>query len=433
VTAPATAPDYTYTPVYDEDGYDQRGIGRPRADGIIDVSEIIWNPDPNDPEIIAGNRPYVNPNILDSTQQHIADVYCGGKIPKYTDPTYDLFRSILSREGPRDALKTAQRAGRGDRIGTQTLLDLPKGEPPAQMVHPFMTPDGATILYSAGGIGKGWVSIWLARQLVRQGIPVMILDYEFHPNEWGRRSEAMGFTEAEMALVHYRAPFSAEWEAARGTLDAVQEFVKADCDRLNIGALVIDSYTTATSTGAELGGQAAAQEFFGALAFINRPALVIAHVKGDTEKFPARPFGTVFVHNLARETWAVAGSSEDDIEIPWDPNTSKYQPAVMRLELRQMKGNVGLKARPQFITFSFSGNGDVDVTVLAPDTTHLITKIVSVLNRKKTGQTVAQIVSILKAEGDDTNGKRVRETITRDHGRSVKPVQGSAPAEYTAA
>jgi len=31
----------------------------------------------------------------------------------------------------------------------------------------------------------------------------------------------------------------------------------------------------------------------------------VAHVKGDSGKFPDRPFGSVFVHNLARETWAV--------------------------------------------------------------------------------------------------------------------------------
>ncbi len=235
-------------------------------------------------------------------------------------------------------------------IGDQTAEDLPWGKPPPQMAPPFLTPEGATVLYGKGGVGKGMTACWLVQRLVRDGTAVMVLDFEFHPREWGSRLRRMGLTAGELRMVHYRSPSSDAWTAKGGDLARVWELVRADCDRLGVGYLVVDSYTTGSAGDSELGGQEAAKAFFGALSLLQRPSLVLAHVNGQAQRFPEKPFGSVFVHNLARETWAVEASEEqgdaDAQRMPGDPDYT------VELELRNMKQNTRGKARPQRLSFS---------------------------------------------------------------------------------
>ena len=49
--------------------------------------------------------------------------------------------------------------------------DLLHGDPPDQLADPFLTPEGATVLYGKGGVGKGVVACWLMLRLVRAGPP----------------------------------------------------------------------------------------------------------------------------------------------------------------------------------------------------------------------------------------------------------------------
>ena len=51
-------------------------------------------------------------------------------------------------------------------IGTRTAADLRYGPPPEQLADPFLTPEGATVLYGRGGVGKGVVACWLICRLV---------------------------------------------------------------------------------------------------------------------------------------------------------------------------------------------------------------------------------------------------------------------------
>jgi len=316
-------------------------------------------------------------------------------------------------------------------VGTRTLADLPCGDPLPPLIGEFIAAEGTTVLYGPGGVGKGWLSVHFAWQLVKTGRQVMVIDFELHEGEWGRRARRMGWTEPELEMVHYRAPFGEDWTAPKGTLGEVAERLRADCDRVGVDVIILDSYTTATSTSDSLGGQAGAQEFYSGIARIGRPALVLAHVAGASPRFSDRPFGSVFVHNLARETWALEGAADETPEAAWEPGT--YPPTTMALELRCKKRSAGLKPLPQFLTFNFFADGSVTVTTIQPVIRGVADLSVDVLRRAKAPMTVAAIAKAITA---DTNEKHtpetIRKTLDRNHGHRFKRTD-AAPYVYSLA
>lgn len=240
-------------------------------------------------------------------------------------------------------------------IGDRTAADLKHGAPPPQLIGEFLTPEGPTVIYGPGGTGKGVASSWLILLLVRAGHVVMVVDYEGHEREWGSRLRGLGATEWELGRVHYRAPFGPDWRAPTGSLAEVADAIRTDAERLAVSYVVVDSYSVATSSGDTLGGLAAAREYFTALTRIGLPSLTLAHVTGSAERWPAKPFGSVFVHNLARETWAVEKLGGEPEEEEQDPEV----PPTLELEFRNRKANDRRQARPQFLTLEFFADGSI--------------------------------------------------------------------------
>lgn len=241
-------------------------------------------------------------------------------------------------------------------IGTRTAADLRHGDPPPQLVGEFLTPEEATVIYGPGGTGKGISACWLTVRLVRTGHVVMIVDFEGHEREWGSRLRGIGATEDELGRIHYRAPFGSDWTAPTGALADVADAIREDAAQLEVTYLVVDSYSVATSNGDTLGGQEAAREYFNGLTRIGLPSLTLAHVRGGADKWPDRPFGSVFVHNLARETWAV-----EQIGKPSDDEEPRIGPHVVELEFRNRKPSGRPLAPPQFLTFEFYADGSIEV------------------------------------------------------------------------
>lgn len=297
-------------------------------------------------------------------------------------------------------------------IGRRTAADLLWDVAPDQLAGQFLTPEGPTILYGKGGTGKGVMACWLAQQLVVGGLSVMILDYEGHEREWGSRLRGLGLEQDDLKRIHYRAPYSQDWTADKGPLSAVAPALREDCEHLDIGYLIVDSYSVATSNGDTMGGEQAAREYFGGLARIGRPSLTIAHVSGAGERFPERPFGSVFVHNLARETWAVAKVNDDEPEAA-DPDD--FGPHVVALELRNRKSNVRAKEAAQFITFSFYLDGSITVEEVQPKV-HVGDEVAAVLVDGP--MTVAGIRAAIKEDtGTERSENTIKSVLRRDHGR----------------
>ena len=317
-----------------------------------------------------------------------------------------IARSVGRYEPAGDAPASPAPDGTPATIGTRTAAELDHGPPPPQLADPFIAPRGVTILYGKGGTGKGVTAAHLAGRLVRSGHVVMILDYEGHPEEWGYRLRGLGLTAGELAQVHYREPYGLEWTAPKGPLRDVAHLVREDAARLGVTVVMIDSYTTATSTGDTMGGAAAAQEFFAGCAMVGLPTLVLAHVKGDAQKFPDRPFGSVYVHNLARETWAVEALEPAD-EDPDNP----HAPELVRLEFRNMKRNRGGRRAPVFLTFAFHADGSIDAADETPGRRSLADLIDAVLDEPMTPEAIARAIA---EDTDETPAaKVVRETMRR--------------------
>ena len=288
----------------------------------------------------------------------------------------------------------------GPTIGTRTARDLRHGTPPPQLVGPFLTSEGPTVLYVRGGTGKGLLACWLSRELVRSGHVVMVVDFEGHEMEWGFRLRGLGLTDDELARIHYRAPFAPDWTAPKGSLWTVADAIRDDAARLGVTYLIVDSYSVATSNGDTMGGEAAAREYFSGLTRIGLPSLTIAHVRGDSGKFPERPFGSVFVHNLARETWAVERIGDDDPEAV-DSDEIRFGPDVVSLELRNKKANARPKSAAQSVTFSFFADGTIEVATDLP-----------------AGRSVADLAASVLADGPLTLAK-IAAAIKEDTGQVV--------------
>ena len=285
-------------------------------------------------------------------------------------------------------------------IGSRTAADLRHGMAPPQLADPFLTAEGPPVIYARGGTGKGLLACWLALRLVRSGHVVMVIDFEGHEMEWGSRLRGLGLTDDELGRIHYRAPFGSDWTAPTGSLSAVADAIRDDAARLAVTYLVVDSYSVATSNGDTMGGEAAAREYFSGLARIGLPSLTIAHVRGDSGKFPERPFGSVFVHNLARETWAVEQIGNDEPETI-DLDEIRFGPHVVALELRNKKANARSKSPAQFVTFSFFGDGTIEAATGGP-----------------ADRSVADIAADVLAEGPATLSK-IAAAIKEDTGRTV--------------
>ena len=341
------------------------------------------------------------------------------------------FEARMARSGvTAEEIEAFRRAHYGPRyvaptIGTRTAADLRHGTPPPQLVGEFLTAEGPCVLYARGGTGKGMLACWFALRLVRDGHVVMIVDYEGHEREWGSRLRGLGATDDELARIHYRAPFGSDWTAQTGALAIVAEPIREDAERLAVTYLVVDSYSVATSNGDTMGGEAAAREYFGGLARIGLPSLTIAHVRGDSGRFPERPFGSVFVHNLARETWAVERVGDGEPEAI-DPDEIQFGPAIVALELRNRKANTRPKAPAQFVTFSFYADGSIVAATDGPGGRSVADMAADVLADGP--MTLAAMAKAIKEDtGQAVSVENIRSALARHPRRFAQDKSGKRP------
>ena len=75
-------------------------------------------------------------------------------------------------------------SGIGERLGAHVLSGIPT-EPPAPLLIGRLDPEGHTILYGTGGVGKGTLAASWANGLLEDGKRILIVDYENHPSRMG--------------------------------------------------------------------------------------------------------------------------------------------------------------------------------------------------------------------------------------------------------
>jgi hypothetical protein len=308
---------------------------------------------------------------------------------------------------------------------------LINGEPPPPpLVEPYMATTEATMIYGAGGSCKGTTAAHLALRYTSNdpdGI-VYILDFEHHESEWGGRLRRLGATDAELDRIHYAGPYSKEWTAPTGALKDVAEYVRADCERLGVTLLIVDSYSAATTSGDAMGGKAAADEYFEALNRIGIRSLSLGHIPGTTEsKWPPRPFGSVHIRNYCRETWAIA-----EIETPGGWNPGEYGLTNTTVELRCTKAQDRQKPPHQIISYDYEPDyGPITVHEEEKGAQSNTDLIVAALEQTPDVLlTAEQIAKTTKTMGGSLTAAHVYETIRKDRKGRFTTDRSKSPLRY---
>ncbi len=313
----------------------------------------------------------------------------------------------------------------------QTLLSLPYGTPPLPLVlDTFVAPEGWTVLYANGGTGKGLLALWMMRfVLLTEGVRIAVLDYEGHQWEWGNRARAIGWTDDELERVIYIDPYDPVWKKGH-TLAGIAPQLRPIGDDLNVALYVVDSYTTAAGSDTEMGGVKGAVDFFKAGAVLGKPGLTLAHTSAGDERFPAKPFGSSFVHNLSRETWAGAqvGSEQGRlVKGQFGVTASSIQ-----VELRNKKRSVGGRTTAsQLFDIEFRSTGSIRIDYTQNYERPLRDLIADVLS----GSAAMTAKGIAAAIKEDYDRVVDETTITRTLARGVDGVDevgSKRPKTYAA-
>ena len=186
------------------------------------------------------------------------------------------------------------------KYGVRALSDITPA-PPAPLIADRIAPDGHTILFGDGGIGKGVItSAWIA-ELVKLDHDVLVVDYENNPDEWSRRVNGLGGPETA-ERVHHVAPTAKTWHGAPGALWEHIDDIGELAETYNASVIVIDSIIIGCH-GFDPSDSAAASNYSAAVARLERPVVSIGHTtKQGAGKYP---FGSIVWHNAARLTWGL--------------------------------------------------------------------------------------------------------------------------------
>lgn len=166
-------------------------------------------------------------------------------------------------------------------------------DPPPPMLIDRLDPEGHTILFGTGGVGKGALACYWITQLVLANRGVLIVDYEQHPSEWSRRLASLNPDAHSSGRIRHIAP--------RRPLRECAAMVAAEADSFELSVVVVDSAVMAC--GSDPLKPDVAGDYAAAVTAVGRPVLSLAHVtKADDMRYP---FGSIFWHNLARTTWGL--------------------------------------------------------------------------------------------------------------------------------
>lgn len=299
--------------------------------------------------------------------------------------------------------------------------ELPSGAPPKPLIkETFLAPNGWTVIYANGGVGKGMTALWLMREFLdlHDDVDIAVIDYEQHDWEWRSRADAMGFTEEEKSRLHYVTP--------EDRMPKIIENIKTTVKDFTIGMWVVDSYVPASDPNDKLGGADAAMGFFGSAALLGGVGLVLAHTAAGANAHQDKPFGSSFIHNAARETWSAIRVDVDQ-PAPAPPGTIALTPtSVMQVELRNMKRSGGPKtAADQLLTFTFWGNSKIEVEHTVGKEPTVADRILDILTDGK-GYTTKQLVTALENDGGSrVSSKTIDKTLTRLEERSQVATEGA--------
>lgn len=289
---------------------------------------------------------------------------------------------------------------RSCRLVVEHLRRGPDGEylkPVAPNGHQWLVQDrirlnDITILYGDGGTGKSMLALafavygllghrfgWWTIQPVRR---VLYLDWETDSSAHQERLYGLtqGLEQIPGDAIFYRRLY-------RPVAEDISA-LRADADRHQADLIICDSLGPACGAEPETPGAAVAALM--ALRSLPGTKLVIAHVSKATADTGqgAKPFGSIYVHNLARSTF-FAKATDDDTDSP-----------DLSVTLHHRKSNYGKRTSPSGFKFGFSPEGMITVSGTKADLS-VATIPAQILAQLRIGpQTVSMIAEAIEKNED---------------------------------
>jgi len=187
-------------------------------------------------------------------------------------------------------------------------------DPPPPMLIDRLDPEGHTILFGTGGVGKGALTCEWLRKLVAEGQRPYIIDYEDHPQEWSRRLEGIGGDRSAVDIAYgLRKPLT-------DMCDTFAEQIEAEGHTV----AVIDSVSAATM--ADTSKEETASAYAKAVAVLGVPVVSLAHVTKGKDERHVYPFGSVHWHTRARVTWSLSADASGLVLVRRKANNYPPQP-----------------------------------------------------------------------------------------------------------
>jgi hypothetical protein len=168
----------------------------------------------------------------------------------------------------------------------------------------IMHPEGITIVYGRGGIGKGWIACYAIRALVEEGLRPCVLDFEGFSYEWMQRVYWMGIRETDgVGYIYVDTPLSMPVSNELGYVLETGGYTHVILDSVSMARKIAKDNDS--------GGADAASELFRAVGRMGKPALMLAH----EAKRSAGPIGSVQYTNLSRLVWHASQSDKAVVQI----------------------------------------------------------------------------------------------------------------------
>lgn len=201
----------------------------------------------------------------------------------------------------------------------QLVLDADRAGEPATLLRDTPRPKAAesfdveglqlfrqhpAIWFGDGGTAKSYLALYVAGQLARKGLTVLLADWELSGEDHRERLERIFGTDMPPVLyARCDRPMSV-------TADRLARIVRDN----GVEFLVCDSISFACDGPPE--AAEVASRYFQALRQIGIGSLSLAHTN-RSERADEKPFGSTFWHNGARSTWHVklASSTQDGLSL----------------------------------------------------------------------------------------------------------------------
>lgn len=229
----------------------------------------------------------------------------------------------------------------GQPIPQKDLQHEPLPDPQRFLVPGLLAEGKTNVLYGPGGTGKSLLAVRTAVSVesgidlwgipVRHTGPVLYLDWEDDADTMVERLELVC-----RGLGIKRIPFAYKSLVGRGAYERHHADVRFYLERNPTALVIFDSTALAMHGGSAGDGADGALKFFSLISQLPATRLLIDHIasddiKKDGDKGAAKPYGSVFKVNAARNVWEVA---------PFD------EQGVVGFTLRHRKSNVGPRLAP---------------------------------------------------------------------------------------